>query len=505
MILLDNGVMPRWNKQVLAWANKRGGDVESIYLKEKNSLLLMHGMLQLSQILGQANPSRFVSFHADKLRYSEARDAFESETLFSWAFVISVCAGLMAGVLILLACPSSGFCDRSSENQKIIIVFRYDDYSAVSPVDCDLKIIDTFRQIGATVSLGVIPFITTDYEKHLSTVRLSENDSHSSEDSVIPLTPAKVRILTDAVNEGVVDVAMHGYSHRSFKSRRRTEFCGLDFETQFDHLSKGKEFLEQALKEPITCFVPPWNSYDKNTLRSLGALGFASISGSKLGADAPSEGFKFLPATSSLERLPSAIAESRKFHYKQPVIVCVFHPLDFREVDKDRGVITFSEFSGLINTLAAQDDISVLSLSQAMKAVDAGVEHFRSNKRITILSAFVPAQLRSGLSDLYLTQSTELSHVMTTLTIFYFIIFLLLSLSVILCKKWVFPRLNRVLVIIIHYGVLAAFLGSALLAVRLNDNILLWFVVVFIGFSIIVYVLLSKLTKSNLPSPGLRF
>jgi predicted O-methyltransferase YrrM len=42
VILIDDCVMPRWNKQVLDWAKERGFEVESFYLNEKNTLLLRH-------------------------------------------------------------------------------------------------------------------------------------------------------------------------------------------------------------------------------------------------------------------------------------------------------------------------------------------------------------------------------------------------------------------------------------------------------------------------------
>jgi hypothetical protein len=171
-------------------------------------------MFQLGEMVEQAVLSRYISFTAAKLR-SSIRDAFQSEVVFSRIFAICCLAGLTAGVLILLACPRAGFCERFGENRNIIVVFRYDDYSSVSPDDCDLKVIDAFRRIGATVSFGAIPFVTTDYRKLLSTERLPENGAHVSQHGIIPLSQEKIHVRTDAVNESIVDVAMQGYSHRS--------------------------------------------------------------------------------------------------------------------------------------------------------------------------------------------------------------------------------------------------------------------------------------------------
>ncbi len=137
--------------------------------------------------------------------------------------------------------------DRSNHERKINVVFRYDDPSAGSETEFELKIIAAFREHNATVTFGVIPFICA-------------GDAHdTSPQDVIPLGPKKGKLLGKAVKEGVLDIALHGYSHQTRISDavHRTEFRGLDYDSQFEKLSKGKKQLEEMTKAPISAFIPP--------------------------------------------------------------------------------------------------------------------------------------------------------------------------------------------------------------------------------------------------------
>ena len=84
------------------------------------------------------------------------------------------------------------------ENKQVNVVFRLDDYSACSNTDMELRIIDAFRKNDACITLGVIPYVC------------AEDIHDPSAQDVIPLTSMKGDILKNGVNEGILDVALHG-------------------------------------------------------------------------------------------------------------------------------------------------------------------------------------------------------------------------------------------------------------------------------------------------------
>ena len=97
------------------------------------------------------------------------------------------------------------------------------------------------------------------------------------------------------------------YNIRPHSLRKATEFAGLDYQSQYLRLREGKNFLEQTLAAPIETFIPPWSTYDANTLLALEALKFRGISANLSGYDNPSCPLKFLPCTCSLSELPEVL------------------------------------------------------------------------------------------------------------------------------------------------------------------------------------------------------
>lgn len=245
------------------------------------------------------------------------------------------------------------------KNTQINVVFRFDDYSACSNTDMELKIIDAFRKHDACITMSVIPYVCTD-------------DIHDpSAQKLMPLTSTKGDILKNGIDDGVLDVALHGYSHQTISTKQWTEFSGLDYNSQAERLAKGKNLLEGMIDVPVNTFVPPWNRYDQNTLRALEALGFSTLS-----ADSKKRGgtetckLHFLPYSCNLSEVREAVKASRTSSDPQPVIVVLFHEYDFKEINKKRGRITYSEFFALLNWLKSQNDVRLLSINQATQVID---------------------------------------------------------------------------------------------------------------------------------------
>lgn len=250
-------------------------------------------------------------------------------------------------VLALCGCGSAKPAD-----QTILVFFRYDDYSALSDTATDLAVIDAFREYKASFTIAAIP-----------AVFVSEGDTGETKAEVW-LTPDKIDILKQASSEGIAEVAQHGYSHE--KLTENSEFAGVSFEAQYERIAKGKAYLEAALGTAVTTFVPPENTYDENTVRALDQLCFTLISADRKGAALKDVKLGYLPYTVTLPDVRQAVLEARASGYQNPVIVVMFHPFN---IEGAQGV-GIDEFKALVTWLAGQEDVRMLSLSQAPALID---------------------------------------------------------------------------------------------------------------------------------------
>ena len=292
---------------------------------------------------------------------------------------------LSAIITIVFVCIISlAGCDTPViEKKRIYIVFRFDDYSATSSTDVELRIIDDFRRNEASVTFGVIPFVSAD--------DWLDPSSHD----IVPLTTIKGDILKAGVKDGTLEIALHGFSHQTINAERKTEFSGLDYNSQLERITKGKRLLVDIIGSPVTTFVPPWNKYDLNTLQALDQAGFSTLSASKGGAAKKSSTLNFLPATCTLLKLQDAIKSARASSDTQPIIVVLFHEYDFKEIDKKRGSMTYQDFSGLLNWLKKEPDIKLLSIRQATEIIDdLSVIRFKLSQLANLLYTLLPALLQ---------------------------------------------------------------------------------------------------------------
>ena len=274
-----------------------------------------------------------------------------------------------------------------TNNNQVILVFRYDDYSSKSATYLEQQIIDLFKEHHLALTIGVVPYVST-----------SPEIDHYPQ-GVIPLSPAKAEILWEARRGGTVDVALHGYTHyniRPHSLRKATEFAGLDYQSQYLRLREGKNFLEQTLAAPMETFIPPWSTYDANTVLALEALKFRCISANLSGYDNPSCPLKFLPSTCSLSELPEVLRYAQR-HGQYPQIICVlFHEYDFREINYEVGSetkqIRFQDFVEIIQFVASQKQIKVRTIDQLIREnLDLSVERYINNKYYLRLAHVKPA------------------------------------------------------------------------------------------------------------------
>lgn len=259
--------------------------------------------------------------------------------------------------------------ERIIGKKRVTLVFRYDDFSSDSPDEVEEKLIDAFAQNQMPCTLGVIPFVTTG----------SFRDPTPCESQ--PLSEAKVKMLKRGIKNGAVDISLHGCYHRTTRPQSpHTEFAGLPEEAQIEKISMGKDFLEDLLGIPVTVFIPPWNSYDVNTVVALEKTGILCLSANRAGMVSQGRSLKYLPITIELPDVRRAVDEARRSDDPAPIVAVLMHPYDFKESGDSRGKIDATDLQGELSWLSRQDDVDVLSISElANQSADLGPDRFWAN------------------------------------------------------------------------------------------------------------------------------
>lgn len=101
-------------------------------------------------------------------------------------------------------------------------------------------------------------------------------------------------------------IAQHGFTHIAnskyknlFGMGGESEFAGLDYQTQYEKIYKGKNILiKNKLWQPI--FMAPYHSFDKTTLKVLRNLGFELLTDGFSRYPYKLYGMKFIPQLSSM-------------------------------------------------------------------------------------------------------------------------------------------------------------------------------------------------------------
>jgi len=336
------------------------------------------------------------------------------------------------------------------QRKNIAVVFRYDDYSSLSNEPLEQEILDIFENHDIPLTIGVIPF--------------GVNNPYSPEpQDLFPLYGEKLETLKTFVKKGVAEVALHGYSHQANADSKMTEFSGLPFQRQMDLISAGKIHLEDSLNTPISVFIPPWNSYDQNTINALEELGFLTLSANKDGLIPESSDLNLLPATCSLDDLQEGILAAKKSSTREPILVVLFHAYDFLEVDKDRGTITFPEFSELMTWLSSQSDVTTLSIGQAVQNIEGlSVNRYSLAQTITPQEVFIESTLGEGkINDiLYRAEEVSLNAWLEAIT-FYLLVTSVCAFFTFLVAKWLIKARKQILKLL----TVSVILMSAILAI----------------------------------------
>jgi uncharacterized protein DUF2334 len=252
--------------------------------------------------------------------------------------------------------------------RRLTVFFRFDDYSETSPLAVEAGLVNALRNNGCCATFGVIPAVT-------------EGRFHEpGERATHPLGAEKIRFLDQAVRSSAVDVALHGFTHRSRVNQApHSEFVGLSTEEQISQLQQAQELLRRLTGFQPTSFVPPWNRYDASTLEALAYLGFTCLSADRHGPSIDTS-LRFLPTTADLSELRLAVSLAFEADDADPIVGLLLHPYDFSESGEDRAVMSTKDFDKELRWLLKQPHVKVMSVSElasSNRALD--VARFRAN------------------------------------------------------------------------------------------------------------------------------
>ena len=199
-------------------------------------------------------------------------------------------------------------------------IFRYDDYSSVSCALVEERLFESLAHNGMKCSVGVIPAVAVP--------RWEPGESIPLE----PLAPERWRRLRYWVEQGVVDAALHGYSHLAVSPVRGIAEFGERVAPEQQHapLRAGKQAMEDGLGCSPRVFIPPWNGYSKATLEALQEVGIPVVAAG-FNCTLTHDELLFLPATLGAEGTLTALQRARGLEKEGPIVVTNLHDYDFVE------------------------------------------------------------------------------------------------------------------------------------------------------------------------------
>jgi predicted deacetylase len=252
----------------------------------------------------------------------------------------------------------------------VSICFRFDDASAKSDHKLEHKVFDVFARLDVPLCVAVIPF--------------------AGGREPVPLSPRNAAHLFDAARAGVIEVALHGHSHRHRGNDvrgRRTEFSGLDPAEQTRLIREGMQHLASAFNHRIQGFVPPWNTYDAATTQALTEAGFEFLSA---GFDVYRYGrLPVVPITCTLRTARIAIQKACCFEWLAPVVVVVFHSDVFMEHrylprhDESSPAMNLRKLEALLGWIKTKPGLRVEAISHIARCSANGT-NVRSSSELTL-------------------------------------------------------------------------------------------------------------------------
>ena len=250
-------------------------------------------------------------------------------------------------------------------------ILRYDDFSADSSSAVEEKLVDIFLRHRLSCTFAVIPFVCD-----------SNTLLCAGEVKLSPLPRSKVALLRPLLEEGLGEVALHGYAHLALSTIRGChEFSDLmPKETQRRLIQRGRCHLEDAFGLKIRLFVPPWNKLSASTALVLHEEEFLLSSDVCEPADSVDFSLPQMPCSASIAETVGALKAAVKIGKRWSSVGTLLHDYDFRESGHPASRLNFDEFDRIIRHWRRIPTIENQSISAAiLNQSEPGLERLLAN------------------------------------------------------------------------------------------------------------------------------
>lgn len=237
--------------------------------------------------------------------------------------------------------------------QQINICFRIDDYG-IDDLSLYKKLIPVFNKQNIPLTMGVVPFV-------------KENGHIKSS-----LTNEKKIFLKSIISQNI-EIALHGYLHENKLNGKKeaSEFYNQSYLTQFDYIKEGKDAIEELIEKEVDLFIPPWNTYDSNTVRALIQNKFKYISAARYGLiERDTKSLRSIPYTCLLDQLNNAVMQVQDLHdSSEKNIIVLIHAYDFGQENKSKSSFQINEASiyeleSMLEELKLKKNINFFKLTE---------------------------------------------------------------------------------------------------------------------------------------------
>jgi peptidoglycan/xylan/chitin deacetylase (PgdA/CDA1 family) len=319
--------------------------------------------------------------------------------------ILAITVVLMAALYHILIAGRS--------KSEVYVVLRYDDYANGSSDLVEKALLSMIRENKFNCSFGVIPFTPDTADKSI----------------LFPLDSEKINMIRQDVADGSIEICQHGYDHLSYsKVPPFSEFKGMPEKEQLEKITTAKKLLENSFQTQVGTFIPPWNSYDENTLKILSGLNVTNVSADQLQI-VPDQSMKYAPFTALLPELKTLLAYKKvPTDLKNNAIVLLLHDYDFKEVKPETGITTVPEFLSLMKQVS-QRNWKVISIRDAVKLGFFTPERYKLNRiKLNVLAHLKPLikpgflfNRLSAFNYIYLSKAQVMSLFLLALFYYYFI------------------------------------------------------------------------------------
>ena len=187
------------------------------------------------------------------------------------------------------------------------VVFRYDDFFLRNDT-LDDAVVQIFQKNKIPLVLGIISY-------NLEEKLIFQNNY------------TLLLVLKNGVKNKSIEIAQHGFNHQEIIEG---EFKYFSKSEQHRRIFKAKVKLDSIFETNIVTFIPPWNTYDENTLTVMQEMGLKNLSSALCEKQAWSNpNINYYPMT--IENFGTLFSVLEHNKTRNGVAVVMFHHYSFNK------------------------------------------------------------------------------------------------------------------------------------------------------------------------------